>query len=829
MPDATAESASWRADEVPNPLGRPLVPAALALALGIWAAESLHDADAPRLVALAGLFGLAAAGFLARRGPVPGPWWKAPWARCLPVGLALLLADLRVSAGLAIADDRIDRTARDGDEVVVEGRIVEEVLREVRIPAEVDYDGRPFFGRVESTSRTALEVETRADRGASASGRLTVYSSDALPDWPVGSRIRIRGRILLPRGPRNPDGPDRALWARRRGEAGVLHARADGAEALPGEPEVSLASLAGSLRRALRDRLVHACGFEGSRLARGIVLGERAALTDAQARDFLRSGTVHFLAVSGLNVALVAGAASWLAGLFGARRAGRGGAALAAAGAYAAVTGLAPPVVRAGLMVAVWLGADLIGRRRDGPSTIAAAAIGVLAADPFALFDPGFQLSFISVAAIGASGLFAPRLPVEDAPGKPATTGRIAARGLLTALRVSLAAWIGVLPLVMVHFHRVSGYAVPASILLGPLVALLLVSGLALALSGSGWLAFLVTLPSRIVEDLARGFGALPGALWPLPIPGPAALALYYLALGGFAEARRTGRRSPAWAGLVSAGACVLAWAGPGPEPLPGGFRVTAFDVGHGTMVLVEVPGRTLLYDAGGSSGAAQARWVLEPYACRRRIRGIDSLVLSHADMDHVAAVPALIDTFEIGEVVVSARFAISPLGKEVLLQVDRAGIPVRVVAAGDAVALGDGAAAEVLWPPGQGEAPAGLSDNDGSIVLRLAIAGRAIWLTGDVERGGWDRFLAANPTPPGCDALLAPHHGSAGAWHAALARLLRPSWVAISAGERVPWGETAAAWRELGAAVKATPECGAVIFEGDGHGGMTMRGHAER
>ncbi len=835
----------------PNPLGRPLVPAALALAAGIWAADLLAASGSPRGVGVAAAAVLGAAVLRvvrARRVAVPGsfaspPWWKRDWVRVALVGVALLVADLRTAQVLDLPPGRIDGRVPDGAQVVLEGRVVEDIVNDVRVPAETDYDGRPFLGRIETRGRTVIAVEAVGESApgaigkealagpahrSPAGGRAAVYAFERMPEVPLGTRIRVAGRFLAPDGQRNPDGIDRRAWARRNGEAGVLIARSGAIEILetPVRP-AGARELASALRRELGRGLAGVVGPEGSRLARCLVLGERAVLTEAESEAFLRSGTIHFLAVSGFHVALVAGGMLGLAALAGAGRKGRVAVALLAMGVYAGVTGAQPPVLRAGLMVAVWLGADLLERRRDGASSLAAAAIVILALDPLALFDPGFQLSFASVIAIAASSVFA--LPSGGAPPAPAAppplwreTARLGGRGVFTGARVGLAAWLGVLPLTLVVFDRVAAWAVPASLLLGPWVAFLLAAGLAAGIAGiafgggglaAGLLAPLVTFPSSVVSDLARMFAALPGAVWVPPIPSATAVAAYYGTLVFACEARRTGKRAAATAAVGTAVLCAALW-WPRAASIPeGSFRLTVFDVGHGTCVLAELPSGALVYDAGGSGGTGVARHVFEPHARRRGISRIERLVLSHADLDHVSGAPAIFDSFEVGEVWVSPRFSLSPVGKEILLRADRSRVPVRLVQAGERIPLGEGAAAEVMWPPAPGSSAAGLSDNDGSLVIRLTAGGRVVWLTGDVERRGWRRFLES--APPGgtpADLLLAPHHGSPGAWEEALAERLRPAWVVISSSDRFGYRPVAESWRRRGAEVRCTAEVGAVI-----------------
>ena len=136
------------------------------------------------------------------------------------------------------------------------------------------------------------------------------------------------------------------------------------------------------------------------RVATGVALGGSAALSDATVEDFRASGLAHLLAVSGGNVVLLVAAVLGLAWVAGLPRALAHGCAIPAVVAYAAIVGGGPSVVRAaatGVLVSL---AWLAGSDRDPWHLLALAAAAVLALDPWAVVGPGFQLSFVAVAAI---------------------------------------------------------------------------------------------------------------------------------------------------------------------------------------------------------------------------------------------------------------------------------------------------------------------------------------------------------------------------------------------------------------------------------------------
>jgi competence protein ComEC len=326
---------------------------------------------------------------------------------------------------------------------------------------------------------------------------------------PQGARIRALAVVRLPAT--SPRGFDERTWLGRQGVHVVL--RVD---------EWSRVGRRGGFSGVgdrLRSWLRRACtpGLTGERRAVvvGIVLGDDAGLTPGLKTAFRRSGLYHLLAVSGQNVVLLATGVLGLVWLLGFPRACGHVCTLAAIATYVLAVGPQASVVRAAVAGSAVSFAWLLGRERDGWHVLLLAAIVLLAWSPYALFDPGFQLSFAAVAAIF---VLVPQLqewlegyPVPRSLGLPASVS--AACGLATA------------PILLFQFGAVPLLGVVANALvepaIGPLLGLALVAAatepvapsLAAAIAWvDGWIAAYVVLCARVVAALpfaqARGAGA---------------------------------------------------------------------------------------------------------------------------------------------------------------------------------------------------------------------------------------------------------------------------------------------------------------------------------
>jgi len=227
--------------------------------------------------------------------------------------------------------------------------------------------------------------------------------------------------------------------------------------------------------------------------------------------------------VSGQNVVLIAGGVLGLVLLLGLPRIVGHLGALAAIGAYVLAVGPQASVIRAAVAGAAVSIAWIAGRERDGWHVLLLAAVVLLAWSPYALFDPGFQLSFAAVAAIF---VLVPHL-VEVLEGYPLPTSV-----RLTAA-VSAACGLATAPVLAFRFGAVPILGVVANALVEPVVGALL--GLALVAAAvdplspavaetlawfDGWIAAYVAACARLVAWLPfaqlRGASALAAAAGPL-------------------------------------------------------------------------------------------------------------------------------------------------------------------------------------------------------------------------------------------------------------------------------------------------------------------------
>jgi competence protein ComEC len=776
------------------------------------------------LVAVAAAFGAgaAAAGValaqLAATASLPcwlaavagcGIWWQAHRRQQERLaGRALLAATFLAGAGwgaarwdLFPATDLAWQLGFSPEPVALRARIVESPR--LLAPAADDQRRAAAIGPA-SACLVAIEELRDGDRWRAAGGRATVIVRDEPTNLAVGSRVQIFGRALRPMAALNPGEFDFA--ARARAERCLSIVRVDSwncVTSLTRPPSWSLTAALDRLRTRAAAILAAGIAAERAPLAAALLLGHREALPRATADDFVLTGTIHVLAISGLHVGLLAGGLFVVFRGLLVPRAATLAMVAAVIGLYAVLVGGQTPVVRA--TVLVWA-ACLAAATRRRPATInslAAAAIVLVAWRPAEVLAPGAQLSFLSTAVlVGMASVLPPPRPADpierllDRSRSPAERWlrRLASGTALLAMS-GLAVWLATAPLVAARFHVVSPVAVVANVLIAPLVPLAMACGFLclLAATCSAGLAGLFAAGCdaslAAIEGVVALAAAVPaGHAW---VAGPPAwwLVGWYglLAAAVIWLRRELLGRAATWAtlagGWVVVGLVGTAAGGLIFPPAPG-LRVVAAAVGHGCGIVVRSPtGRCLLYDAGRLGSPAAAERSLSAVLWSEGITRIDTLVVSHADADHFNAVPALLERFPTGEILVPEAFLSdgSAGAADLLMAAAARGVPVRKAGAGDSFAVDPLCRVRVLHPTAGGltARSAHGCDNASSLVLAVETAGRRLLLTGDLEGEPLAAFAASGPGD--CDVLLAPHHGSLTSLPADIARATTPAVVLVS------------------------------------------------
>jgi ComEC/Rec2-related protein len=513
---------------------------------------------------------------------------------------------------------------------------------------------------------------------------------------------------------------------------------------------------------------------EPLRLLWAMTLGWRTAFTGDISEPFLRAGTMHLFAIDGLRIALISGMLVALLRVLQVSRAWCGAVAIPVIWFYSAATGWEPSAIRASVMMTVVLGGWALKRPGDTVNSLAAAAFIILVWEPRQLFEASFQLSFFVVLVIAL--MLPPLNKISDRllrhdPLLPDELLPRWRRALNAALRLfarycalSLAAWIGSIPLSAKYFHLFSPISTPANIIAVPLGTLALMSNLGALVCGT-WLPWATELFNHAawffmvaMTDVSEWFTKIPGAFFYVPAPSWVEIGIYYAVIIGalsgwlFAPSRR----------IWSAAVLILIvatyfwrW-----EQSCDETDLTVLPLNGGHAVFVDAAGRKndWLVNCGDENSVG---FTLTPFLRAQGVNKIRQLVLTHGDARDCGGAKSLNELFGVGELFTSPVHFRSTAYRDVVAEFDKPPSRHEIIQRGDTAGCW-----QVLHPDTTNDFSRA---DDNALVLLGNFSRTKILLLSDLSRVGQNTLLSRtnnmradvviaglpNESEPLCDALI--------------------------------------------------------------------------
>ncbi len=787
-------------------------------------------------------------------GAVAGSHWqraRMPWLWRLLLGAALAWCCVGLRASWMLSEQL--SASLEGQDIDVIGVVAAMPQRsESGLRFRFDVTSAALQGRsVRVPSQVYLAWY--GGGGGGGAGREGVMAQQELPSVQAGERWQWRVRLKAPHGHMNPGGFDYELWLWEQGLQATGYVRVGSHDPPPVRMAQTALHPVEWLRQRVRDAILARFALPSSDLGQAHLAGIVAALVvgDQNAIDrndwdvFRATGVAHLMSISGLHITLFAWFAAALVGGFwrytavwgwtwclrwpAPHAAAVGGWLLA--GAYAVFSGWGVPAQRTIWMLAAVVLLRLSGRMWPWPWIWLGVLTWVVVADPWALFQAGFWLSFVAVGVLFAVGSDA---PLTKRPVQPVEPVALQSRPFLVRFKArfwterldlhQFEFWSGgwrrlrvlwreqwvvtwaLTPLSILFFGQISAVGLLANLIAIPWVTLVVTP---LAMAGVLWpplwsAAVWALMP---LQALLGWLAVLPWATAHVALP-PLSWALLAL-VGGVMVAMP-------WSWELRCLGLLMWWpalAWQPPRPAPGHFEILAPDLGQGNAVWVRTAHHSLLYDTGPrySVESDAGHRVVVPLL-RRFDESLDRLVLSHRDSDHTGGAAAVL-AWQAHVPLLSSLEPEHPL----LRLVPGEGQSQRCEA-GQSWQW-DGVRFEVLHPLPQNYSP-GARSNTLSCVLRIGNGFQAVLLVGDIEAAQEQALLARTATPGAlqADVLLVPHHGSKTSSTPAFIDAVAPRWAWVQAGYRNRFGhpapEVVARYRARGVTVVDSVHCGAMHWQ---------------
>ncbi len=678
--------------------------------------------------------------------------------------------------------------------------------------------------------RTRRFWEGKGTEGEIVSGKTKVYLTDppSCPDY--GDEIVLQGRLSAPKGLRNPGGFNQAAFLKIQGIRSVFYAEKRAPLKIlrkgAGNP---FAAAAIQSRNFLSLKISDGLG-EGATgdFLKALLLGEREGFDEELKNIFMKTGTIHLLAVSGFNVGFLIASVLFFLSPFPLSKNWKWVFSLAAVWFYCLLVGWQAPMLRAAVMASLFIVGKLLGRRTDILNTLGLAALVILAIVPDQLYDIGFQLSFLAVFAIA---VFLPAILEKPKllPNETISWKEKVAEYFSELFWVSFVCQAAVLPVTIQNFYIVTPYSMLANLVAVPASFALFFLGILFLICFSWAPKFLFFIPMSIrflmslmtaclvfLERLpgsAITIGKLAPILWIILVAG-----IFYF----FQTPRIEHKKIRALLIVLFLTNIFLAqeitrfWAH------PGRVEMTALDVGQGDSIYIEFPdGSNCLVDAGKGGEGDRGRMVVAPFLKSKGVRTIDALVISHPQEDHIGGMPDLVDEFKIKALVEAGSAYSSQLFQQLKTKIAKEHSERLIASSGDRLLGFPDTEIFVLNPPLQQHSSKNI--NEDSLVLKMNYKNFSFLTTGDIEEKAMENMLSRG-TDLKAQVLKVPHHGAKLKKSGTLfVQSVHPEVSIISVGERNPFHhpreETLNVLKSIpGNTVYRTDQEGAVTVSADGN-----------
>jgi len=654
---------------------------------------------------------------------------------------------------------------------------------------------------------------------AQGSCKVILYKADK--NYSYGDNLILYGTLKSPKRPSNPGEFDYSKYLMQQQIYAVVEVASDAdITFLNKEPQkfslsCFLKSKAYFLRQRINNHIHKYLPKDEAELFSAMTLGLRSQIPQESKDLFVQTGTAHILAISGLNLAIVAYILFFALGILRIPYNTKAFLVIVIICFYAILCGASPSVVRAAIMISFFLTARILNKSTDIYNILSLAGVIMLLVNPMQLFDAGFVLSF---ACIFALSCFTPKIENAIKINKKKRPAVYFVRILSASIAVYIITW----PIVAYYFNIISPVTMLANLFVVPLAGLLICVGgvfiltgllpigfAASALGGATWLtAFLL---EKLISYLAK----IPYAYFYVPDISIWSVAAYYTLL--FLAINRKKFK------ISGAVICIIAllfvnfyiWA---PILKKEELKITFLDVAHGDAVFIQFPGgETALVDTGPKNNS-----VLQ-YIWHEGKTRIDAMVITHPHSDHFGGAVDIINKCSVRNFLHNGRTKGADKGYSQLLDlVASKSIKTFAIKEADKIYGLKDIDISVLNPGQSFISDDSVSVNDSSAVLKIKYKNINLLLCADVVEKGIESLVSYKELLKS-DILKVPHHGSKTENYITrkFYELACPRLAIISATKnyryRLPSEETLAILRETGSLVLVTDRTGAITIKSDG------------
>ncbi|MFA7290042.1 MAG: DNA internalization-related competence protein ComEC/Rec2 [Melioribacteraceae bacterium] len=626
----------------------------------------------------------------------------------------------------------------------------------------------------------------------------------------IGDSIRIRGKFSKPNTARNPGEFEYSEYLVANNITALISTEDLISIKIKNNKTDFFQNAILDIRKSIDYRIKELHSPDAAALLRGFLLADRYLITYDTQQEFIDTGVFHILAVSGMNVAYVILIIYFLFGRFGLKV--RLIVSLAAVVAFVIVTGTAPSIIRAAIMMGAFILSLLLGRNKNNFNSLFIAAFIIILINPNDLFSAAFQLSFGAVFSILVYNKY---LPIKNK--------------VLSFIGITLAAQIGTLPIIIYYFNNISLISIFANMIVVPVSGLIYLLGTTTVIFSyfSMQLADIIAIANNyytfimlwvIEKTAAIAFANL--MVYNFSIAKIILFALFFIC-GIVLLKSHVKNIIPRILVIILFSANFLIISSFFENKLldDGKLYVMAIDVGQGDSFLIQFPnGKHALIDAGNASlYIDNGERVIKPLLKFLDIEKIDFLFITHYDYDHFGGSISLIKNSLVSEIYIPDLDSSDQLSIKAFDYFKSQNIPISFNNK-KKLKIGD----VNLYLLNNSLQFRDSVSNDKSLVMKLVYGKNSFLFTGDASMRLEQELISEYGEFLKADILKVAHHGSGSSSSINFINAVAPSFGIISAGEKNiynhPNKQVLEKFANLGIKLFRTDQIGAVILESDGN-----------
>ncbi len=626
--------------------------------------------------------------------------------------------------------------------------------------------------------------------------RVKIFCKQGMNELFPGDRVQVTGGLKEIQGASNPGQFDSlSYYAGKK----ISYTMWEPEIAIVKRPTVSFVRFLHKVKEHFSNILEQCIDGETGNIMRGIVLGDKTDISSDTKELYQIGGISHILAISAMHLTILGnGFYSILKKMRVPIRIGGCLSGVFLIG-YGVLTGSGIATIRALIMFLLNIGAQLFGRTYDGITSLAIAAVLLLAGNPISIQESGFLLSF---SAMVSFSLFHEKRKMGS----------------------SILLYFFMLPVMLWFFYEVPLYSVLVNWLVVPTLCIVLVSGIAVCLIGSinVFLGELASFPGvvllHIYGYLCESAKQMPFAQLVLGRPSWAGMIIYYgimlLTLWLFRKYRLKWQRFCLFLLMIPAIAALVFHRGYD-------LKITMLDVGQGECIIIKTPAdQVYMVDGGSTSEDQVGAYRILPYLKYHGVVKLKAIFVTHPDEDHINGIMEILEGIRDDKISLKVECLILPdwddmsLFAEMIQLAESLDIAVNKISAGGCVA-DEEVKFCCLYPSGGDYCD---NPNEGSLVMDVTYKGFRALLTGDLEGSG---ELEIQNKLKDVDLLKTPHHGSRNSSYEEFLAAAQPEISIISCGENNFYGhphvELLKRLKKVGSDIYITKEHGAIWVTTDG------------